>query len=188
VVVGYDLPANEVILRSGTTEHWRTTLGTFERTWSRGDHWALVVVPPDSLPVSARLDSYLQAAHALETTGQAAAAREAYRAATRHWPEDPRVFLALGNNQYSAGDHPQAADAYLMATRLAPADPQSWNNLAYALVHMSCPQQARMAAACAAWLAPDDANYRDTVSEITELARGIDTAHCPPVDCTATLP
>ena len=30
VVVGYDLQASKVILRSGTTERWRTTLATFE--------------------------------------------------------------------------------------------------------------------------------------------------------------
>jgi tetratricopeptide (TPR) repeat protein len=188
VVVGYDLQAREVILRSGTTERWRTTLATFERTWSRGGHWALVVLPPGSLPASARPDSYLLAAHALEGTGQTAAAREAWHVATRHWPEDPRAFMALGNNLYAAADYPQAVDAYLMATRLAPADPQGWNNLAYALMHTSCSQQARAAAACAAGLAPDDANYRDTVSEIGELASGVDAAHCPPIDCMVTRP
>lgn len=186
VVVGYDLPASEVILRSGTTERWRTTLATFERTWSRGDHWALVVLPPGSLPASARPDSYLQAAHALESTGQPAAARKAWRAATRQWPDEPRTFLALGNNLYAAGDYPQSVDAYLTATRLAPADPQSWNNLAYALMNTSCPQQARLAAACAAGLAPDEANYRNTVTEIMELTHGVDAAHCRPINCQAT--
>ena len=185
VVVGYDLSVNEVILRSGTTERWRTTLPTFERTWSRGDHWALVILPPGSMPASARPDIYLRAAHALETTGQATAAREAYRDATRTWPNEPQLFLALGNNLYASGDIPQAAAAYRTASSLAPANPQAWNNLAYALVKTSCPLKARAAAACAAMLAADDPNYRDTVSEIGELATGVDAGHCLPVTCPA---
>ena len=185
VVIGYDLAANEVILRSGTTRRWRTTLATFERTWSRGGHWALLILPPGSVPASARPDSYLLAAHALETSGQAVAARQAYRAATRHWPKEPRGFLALGNNLYTAADYPQAATAFRTAATLSPADPQAWNNLAYALLKSSCPLQAQAAADCAAGLAPDDPNYRDTAAEIATLAHGGDAAHCRPVDCGA---
>jgi tetratricopeptide (TPR) repeat protein len=188
VAVGYDLAANEVILRSGTTQRWLTTLANFERTWSRGKYWALVVLPPGSLPASARPDSYLQAAYDLETSGQADAAATAYLAATRRWPGEPHGFLALGNSHYTAGAYPQAAAAFRTATRLAPAEPQGWNNLAYALLKTACPQQARAAAACAAGLAPGDANYRDTLTEISALARGADAPHCRPVDCRAIAP
>ena len=188
VVVGYDLPAGEVILRSGTTERWQTTLGNFERTWSRGDHWALVVLPPGRIPASARPGPYLQAAHALEGAGQAVAAREAWRAATRHWPDEPRAHLALGNNRYAAADYPGAASAFLAAVRLDPANPQAWNNMAYALLQTACPQQALAAAACAARLAADNANYRNTLAEVSKLASGADGAHCPALDCPAVAP
>ena len=53
-------------------------------------------------------------------------------------------------------------------------------------MNTSCPQQARLAAACAAGLAPDEANYRNTVTEIMELTHGIDAAHCRPINCQAT--
>ena len=185
VVVGYDLSLDEVILRSGTTERWRTSLATFERTWSRSGHWALVILPPDSIPATANPDSHLLAAHDLEASGQAGAAREAYRAATRHWPKEPRGYLALGNSLYAAGNYPQAAAAFRTATVLAPADPNTWNNLAYALLKTACPQQARVAAACAAGLAPDNPNYRDTLSEMERHAGAVDAAHCMPADCTA---
>ena len=188
VVVGYDLTDSSLILRSGTTARWRSTLGTFERTWARGGHWALLVLPPGRTPATARPDRYLQAAHALETTGQSAAAEPAYRAATRRWPLEPRAYLAWGNSLYSAGDYPRAADAFRSATALAPGNPQGWNNLAYALLESSCPQQARAAAACAAALAPEDPQYRDTVAEISKLAGGIDAGHCQPVDCAAIAP
>ncbi len=188
VLVGYDLAANEVILRSGTTERWRTTLATFERTWSRGGHWALVVLPPGRIPASARPGRYLQAAHALEGAGQAVAAEATWRAATRHWPDEPRAHLALGNNRYAATDYPGAASAFHAAARLDPDNPQAWNNLAYALLQTTCPQQAVAAAACAARLAADDENYRDTLAEVSKLASGADGAHCPVLDCPAIAP
>jgi hypothetical protein len=81
VVIGFDLEAREVILRSGTTRRWRTTLATFERTWSRSDYWALVILPAGNIPASASFQTYLQAAHDLEASGQPAAALDAYQAA-----------------------------------------------------------------------------------------------------------
>jgi hypothetical protein len=188
VVVGYDLPAGEMILRSGTTERWRTTLANFERTWSRSDYWALVVLPPGRIPASARLERHLQAAHDLESAGRAVAAGEAWRAATRHWPDEPRAHLALGNSRYAAADYPRAASAFHTAARLDPVNPQAWNNLAYALLQTTCPQQAVAAATCAARLAADDENYRDTLAEITNRASGADAAHCPALDCPAVAP
>jgi Flp pilus assembly protein TadD len=177
-----------VFLRSGTTERWQTTLGNFERTWSRSDHWALVVLPPGRIPASAQPGPYLQAVHALEGAGQAVAAEAAWRAATRHWPDDPRAHLALGNNRYAAADYPGATIAFREAARLDPVNPQAWNNLAYALLQTACPQQAVAAAACAASLAADDENYRNTLEEVSKLASGIDGAHCPALDCPAVAP
>ena len=151
-------------------------------------HWALVVLPPGRIPASARPGPYLQAAHALEGAGQAIAAREAWRAATRHWPDEPRAHLALGNSRYAAADYPGAASAFLAAVRLDPANPQAWNNMAYALLQTACPQQALAAAACAARLAADNANYRNTLAEVSKLASGVDGAHCQALDCPAVAP
>ena len=44
VVVGYDLTNSEVVLRSGTTRRWITSLAAFERSWARANYWALVVL------------------------------------------------------------------------------------------------------------------------------------------------
>ena len=183
VVIGYDMQGDEIILRSGTTRRWRTTLGTFERTWSRGEYWALVVLPAEHIPATAVPDRYLQAALDLETTGQANAARSAYLAATQRWPRQPGTWLTYGNSLYQARDFPGAETAFRAAAALAPENPQGWNNLAYALVQNGCPQLARQAAACADALAPREQNYRDTVTEITGLASGTDRADCMPIDC-----
>jgi len=185
VVIGYDLATREVILRSGTTRRWRSTLATLERTWSRSGYWALLIVPAGDIPATAEPDRYLRAAHDLEVSGQFAAALSAYRAAASRWPGEPRAWMALGNGLYAAADYKQAEHAFRRTTTLAPTDPQGWNNLAYALLKTSCPGQARQAASCATHLAPDDANYQDTLRDINNLAQGDDGAHCIRVYCAA---
>ena len=50
VVVGYDLAARELVLRSGTTERELLSLSTFEHTWERSGHWAFVALAPGELP------------------------------------------------------------------------------------------------------------------------------------------
>ena len=183
VVIGFDLESREVILRSGTTRRWRTTLATFERTWSRSDYWALVILPAGKVPASARLAPYLQAAHDLEASGQPVAALAAWQAATQHWPDESRTWMTYGNSLYAANEIKAAAAAFRQVTRLSPHNPRGWNNLAYALLQTGCPQQAQQAADCAIRYGGDDANYRDTLVEIKGMARGIDNPQCVPVDC-----
>jgi tetratricopeptide (TPR) repeat protein len=183
VVIGYDLGRSEIILRSGTTRRWVTRFDVFERTWLRADHWALVVLPPGALPASATTAAYLQSVHDLENTGSIEAAARAYRAAGGRWPDQPTVWLALGNNRYAARDYKEAQASFRAATRLAPGDARGWNNLAYALLRTNCPVQARVAANCALQLAPDVVNYRDTLAEINALAGSRDAQDCEPVSC-----
>jgi tetratricopeptide (TPR) repeat protein len=183
VVIGFDLDRREIILRSGTTRRWRTTLATFERTWSRSGYWALVILPAGAIPASARLTPYLQAARDLEASGQPAAALAAWQAATQHWPDEPHAWMTYGNSLYATGEIVAAENAFRQVNKLSPDNPRGWNNLAYALLQTGCPQQAQRAAACAVRLGEDDSNYRDTLAEIKDLARGTDKPQCVPVDC-----
>ena len=187
VVIGYDLASREIILRSGTTRRWRTTLAVLERTWSRSGYWALVILPAGNIPASAQPGRYLQAAHDLEASGQTSAAMSAYQAAIHRWPDEPHAWMAYANGLYTSRDYQQAETAFRKATTLAPEDAQGWNNLAYALLKTACPRQARQAAACAAGLAPAIANYRNTIAEINALADGTSGQHCRPVDCETAI-
>ncbi len=45
VAIGYDLDAREIVLRSGVTRRLAMTLDTFERTWARSGHWAMLALP-----------------------------------------------------------------------------------------------------------------------------------------------
>lgn len=184
VAIGYRLDRAEIILRSGTTRRWRSTLSTFERTWARGRYWALVIVPAGEIPATAQVTPYLTAAHDLETAGQDAAARAAFEAATRRWPDSALAWLGYGNNRYANAEPAAAAAAFRRATLLDPADPNGWNNLAYALMHSGCPQQARLAAECAVALSPGSGGYRDTLAEINATATGEDAGHCGETRCS----
>jgi hypothetical protein len=66
VVVGYDLAAGELALRSGEERRRIVSLDTFARTWARADRWAIVVLPPDALPASAAEETLVRAAAGLE--------------------------------------------------------------------------------------------------------------------------
>jgi tetratricopeptide (TPR) repeat protein len=188
VVIGYSLPDGELVLRSGTTRRWRTTLETFERTWSRGDYWALLVLPSGELPATARLADYLRAARELEMTAGNEPALPAYLAATRRWPDEPLPWLVLGNNDYTRGDYTAAEHAFRQACHVAPHAPEGWNNLAFAMLQNGCPQQALLAAHCAVLVTnDDDPRYRESEQEIRAASRGTDAPQCKAVNCPASL-
>ncbi len=183
VVVGYDLATAELVLRSGTTRRWQTGLATFERTWARANYWGLVIVPAGQIPYTAEPLRYLSAVFDLQQTGQSAAAYRAYEAATRQWPTQPQVWLTLGNAAYAQQDFSNAVNAFTEATRIEPDNTTGWNNLAYALLEMGCPQQARKAVACALLLAPRDSNLQASQAEIRQQAKGQDSPACSVVQC-----
>lgn len=183
VVVGYDLATAELVLRSGTTRRWQTSLATFERTWARAKYWARVIVPAGQIPITAEPLRYLPAVFDLQQTGQQAAAYRAFQTATRQWPDRPQVWLTFGNAAYARRDFPNAVTAFTKATRLEPGNTIGWNNLAYALVEIGCPGQARKAVACALGLAPSDANLQASQAEIRQQAKGQDSPACPVVQC-----
>jgi tetratricopeptide (TPR) repeat protein len=183
VVIGYSLHDNELILRSGTTRRWRTTLTTFERTWSRGDYWALVILPPGDVPASARLTHYLRAARDLEQTAGTEHALPAYQAATTRWPDKPLPWLTLGNTYYTRSDYAAAEHAFRQAIHVAPYKSEGWNNLAFALLHNGCPHKALQAARCAAHTADDDPRYQESLAEILTAAHGTDAPHCEAINC-----
>jgi tetratricopeptide (TPR) repeat protein len=133
VAVGYDLDAATLTLNSGTHEHLVVPLATFERTWARGDYWALVVTPPNRLPASAGEAAAITAAAGLERIGHAQDAVLAYEAIIRRWPDSHIGWMALGNARFAVRDYSRAEAAYRRASDLKPHEPQSLNNLAVAV-------------------------------------------------------
>ena len=112
VVVGYDLDAGELVMRSGTTERELMRLATFERTWARGGHWAFVALPPGRLPATATEAELTAASVAFERVAAPAAAERAYEAALARWPASLTLAMGVGNARAGAGDSVGAAVAF----------------------------------------------------------------------------
>lgn len=184
VVVGYDLDRETLLLRSGKLKQRKTSFPVFLRTWKRSGQWALVVLPVGKIPASAQAEDYLEAAHGFEETGMKDAAAASYRAATRRWPEDVRVWLMSGNMAFEAQQFDQAVSDFRAATSVAPDSPTAWNNLAYALLGKGCVNEAEAAVQCAYKLSPSDLNIQNSLEEIEGVPAGAhQPLHCDPVNC-----
>ncbi|MEQ8354407.1 MAG: PA2778 family cysteine peptidase [Kiloniellaceae bacterium] len=170
VAVGYDLDQRVIILRSGVTERLVTPLDAFERTWARGDYWALVVLPPERLPASEDRQAVLLAAAGLEQAKRPKAASAAYRAITARWPQEAIAWFGQGNALFALQRFAGAQDAFERALALQPESPAAWNNLAYALSRQGRRDEAITAALKAlALTGGGDENYYSTLIEVSQL-------------------
>jgi hypothetical protein len=170
LAVGYDLDRRTIILRSGTERRRITGLDRFEHTWARGNHWALVVVPPDRIPSTASEPAVLKAAAGLERTGRQEAAASAYDLIAQRWPDSLPALIGFGNARYASGDLPEAERAFRQATERHPDAASAWNNLAYVLGRNGRQKEAIAAARRAIHLAgPKAAPYFETLHELQEI-------------------
>lgn len=159
VVVGYDLKARQLILRSATHKRLLEPFARFDRTWARGGRWAVLTLPADQLPAQAELRTWLKAAHDLEQTGRHQAARQAYQRATRAWPDEAIGWFALANAHYATADL-HAAEQALRRSLEQDADfAVGWFNFAHLLGERGCAQGAQQALTCARRLAPQDQRF-----------------------------
>jgi tetratricopeptide (TPR) repeat protein len=166
VVIGYDRDREEIILRSGTTRRQVMTLSTFERTWARGAHWAMVAMPPRQLPATATEADHVAAAAALERVS-AADARLAYAAALEKWPGNLAARMGSGNAAYALKDLKAAETDYRQATLDHPRSGDAWNNLAQVQFELGRKNEALTAAQQAVVLGgPRIAHYQKTLQTI----------------------
>ncbi|MFK8402442.1 PA2778 family cysteine peptidase [Pseudomonas sp. BGr12] len=172
VVVGFDRNRHELILRSGITERLVIDFTAFDVTWKRSQRWAVLTVPADRLPATAEPTAWLRAAHDLEETGQPALAEQAYRTATKAWPQESLGWFALANARYSDGNLGDAEDALRHSVGAKPGFAAGWFNLANVLSERGCPQQAGAAASCARHLAPDDARFSQRIGSTAAAGDG----------------
>ncbi|MBV8603071.1 MAG: PA2778 family cysteine peptidase [Pelomonas sp.] len=146
VAIGYDRERASLLLRSGRTERLEMSLGTFERTWARGGHWAMVALPTNELPATAQAGPFAAAVVALERL-DARAARAAYATALQRWAAEPALLLGAGNAAYALGDRAGAAAAYRHAGAVRPDLADAWNNLAQVLMESGAPRAEALRAA-----------------------------------------
>jgi hypothetical protein len=146
VVIGYDLAAEDVILRSGTTRRKVMSYDLFEKTWARGEYWGLIILEPNQIPVRAKENNYLTAVVGLEKARQFRAAVAGYRTALIRWPQNLTALMGMGYSYYYLGDLGGAESAFREATELHPKSAPAYNNLAYVLFKQGRRQEALVAA------------------------------------------
>lgn len=133
VVIGYDLAAGEVVLRSARRERVAYPMGFFEFLWQDSAHWAMVALPPGRIAATADEPGFAAAVAALEQAGRRREARESYLALLVRWPTSHVGLVGLGNTEYALGNV-AGAEAAFRAAALAHRDSAvAYNNLAHVL-------------------------------------------------------
>lgn len=166
VAIGFDLERREIILHTGLDEALPMSLDTFEHTWERTGFWAMVVLPPDTLPATSGEAEVVKAAASLERGGWANHAAQAYERALRRWPGSLGAAIGLGNARYAQGDLAAAEAAFRLAAERHPDAAPAWNNLAHVLMERKQGTEARMAAQRAVDLAGADGPYGETLRSV----------------------
>jgi tetratricopeptide (TPR) repeat protein len=132
VVVGYNAQAQSITLHSARTPAMEMPISTFERTWARGEHWAMLALPPSQLPATAQADAWVASAAALERV-RAKEAQVAYQTALARWPTHRIAMLGLGNSAYKNQQFAEAMVAYKNTVQTHPDFADAWHNLAQVL-------------------------------------------------------
>jgi len=169
VVVGYDLEAQSIVLRSGTRKRLERSFANFERTWQRAGYWGLVIVKPETIPVTADAKRYLAAVIDVEQTGHLVSANKAYETASKRWPDNLLALTGLGNTAFAMQNFDLSEQAFQAALALSPNSHQLWNNLAYAQARLGKKDASMAAINKALGFAPDNPNYQHSLTELKQL-------------------
>jgi hypothetical protein len=181
VLIGYDVPRDRVVLRSGTERRSEMSAARFAATWDRAGRWAMVALQPGVLPPEPDFTRYMEAVAGLEAVGRRDAATPSYEAAARHWPSEALPRLALANLAYARGDLVAAELGFREAAQLDPANAAAHNNRADVLRQLGCVTSARREIQVAQTLAaggPLAATVEATARSIAAMADG-DATGCP---------
>jgi tetratricopeptide (TPR) repeat protein len=167
VVVGYDLEAREIVLRSGTTRRAVMPLRTFEHTWQRSGAWAFTALAPGQWPRMADERAIVEASVGFERVAPPAQAVAVYRSALERVPRSLSLTMGLGNSLYATGDRAGAAEAFREAAQVHGSAP-AWINLASTLLELGRQDEALNAARQA--VAASDATWRERADAVLAQA------------------
>jgi tetratricopeptide (TPR) repeat protein len=145
VLIGYDLDAGDVVLRSGGTQRAVMAMRTFEHTWQRSGAWAFVVLQPGQWPATAQENAVVEAAVGFERVAQPQQAVTVYRSALARWSDNLSLAMGLGNSLHASGDRRAAAEAFRAAAMRHHSAP-AWINLASTLLELGQMHDAAAAA------------------------------------------
>lgn len=138
VVIGYDAPRDQLILRSGTDPLLRLRTRKFLKTWAMSQNWGLIALRPGEPP--ARIDRvrWLRAITALDRPDRHGLSIDAYSGFLRHFDDDPIALFGLANAHASAAEYRRAERIYRDLLRADPNNVAARNNLAMSLAARAC--------------------------------------------------
>lgn len=167
VLIGVDAARGEVVLRSGEQRRLVMSWSVLERTWARGDHWAIRLLPvAGEWPASAAEPEITRQllAMARPAPGQA---RTGLQQAVRRWPQGLPLWLAL--SEVSERLEGAGAGEKVLREGLAALPEQPWllNNLADLLRRQGRAREA-LPLAQRALAQSDRSEIRDTLQAIEQ--------------------
>lgn len=169
VVVGYDLRSEQMILRSGLERRQLLPFVTFENTWARSGHWAMVVLPPGRMAPTASAEGYVKSIVALQHSSPQTDVWPAYSAAMQRWPDNLLTQIAAGNFAYQRGELKRAQEIFQQAVQRHPDAVAALNNLAQVLSDLGKHAEALPLARRAVALGgPLNVQARSTLAEIEQ--------------------
>jgi tetratricopeptide (TPR) repeat protein len=179
VAIGYDLDANSITLRSGSEPRNEMPLDTFERTWRRSGHWAMLALAPRQMPASMAAADYLNAVAKLERAGSFESAQAAYERALERWPANLTALIGLGNTAYRLGNLEGAEGAFRRAVSVHPSSAAAHNNLAQTLLELDRHDEALAEARAAVGLGGplEDVSLRTLDTIVSRAGRGAQEWH-----------
>jgi tetratricopeptide (TPR) repeat protein len=133
VLAGFDYPSGTLFLRSGTKARQEMPFTAFEREWMKSGYWAMVVTPPDRIPVTATEEGWMAAVLAMARSGDGDSAAKAYEAALKRWPDNLPAAIGLANQYHAKGALAEASNVLRKTLLRHPKSIIVMNNLAQTL-------------------------------------------------------
>lgn len=149
VVIGVDVQAGHLVLRSGRTRRRRIPIDGFAQAWAKAGRWGFVTLHPNAdPPAPSTADLWLRAVQDWADTQRANPVLALQRGVER-WPDHALMQFALGNARYADGGLVASTRALQAAAAARPGWPPAANNLASVLLAQGCPDRAAEALAAA---------------------------------------
>jgi hypothetical protein len=129
LVVGFDFGKQEVTLHSGHTAYLRENMKVFENSWRLSEYWAVVVLPPGKLSVSAGERAHSEAAVLLEKLEKYDEAARVFEATLQKWPDSLVSAIGLSHHHFRRNELKKAEAVLLAAERFHPQSEALKHNL-----------------------------------------------------------
>lgn len=167
IVIGFNQPAEKVLVHEGGREPRVYTYGEFRAIWKPVRNWTLVLCPPDRIAWTLSARERVARSRFYERVGLWPDALADLDALQQADPDNINILLAQARIHQRARDPAAAEKAYRDALVIDPLSARAANNLAYLLGQQ--PEQRREAerwARRALTIEPSNPAYLDTLGMI----------------------